>query len=50
MKEATYGDAVSVASLLNLNRAAVWEIIRGMTYSTHSDLAMAVHRALSAGS
>ena len=47
MKQATYADAESVASLLNLNKEMVWQIIRGMEYSTHNELAMAVHRALS---
>ena len=47
MKKATYSDAESVANLLNLNKETVWEIIRGMEYSTYSDLAMAVHRAFS---
>ncbi len=47
MKEATHADAESVASLLNLNKEMVWEIIRGMKYSTENELAMAVHRALS---
>ena len=47
MKQATYSDAESVASLLNLNKEMVWQIIRGMEYSTHNELAIAVHRALS---
>jgi hypothetical protein len=47
MKEATFADAASVAGFLNLNKELVWEIIRGMKYVSHSELAMAVHRALS---
>ncbi len=47
MKEATRADAESVANLLNLNKEMVWEIIRGIKYSSHSELAMAVHRAFS---
>jgi hypothetical protein len=45
MKETTISDAVSIARLLNVNKETVWEIIKGMKYSTYSELAMAVHRA-----
>jgi hypothetical protein len=47
VKEATRNDAISVGSLLNVNKEAVWEIIKGMKYSTHSELALAVHKAFS---
>ena len=47
MKEATRDEAVSIARLLNVNEETVWEIIEGMKYSTHSELAMAVHSAFS---
>ena len=47
MKETTRGDAASIASLLDVNKDTVWEIIKGMKYSTYSELAMAVHRAFS---
>ncbi len=47
MKEATRDDAVLIASILNVNKEAVWEIIKGMRYSAHSELAMAVHKAFS---
>lgn len=45
MKEATRGEAASIAQLLDVNKQSVWEIIKGMQYSTSYDLAMAVHRA-----
>jgi len=47
MKEATRGEAVPIARLLNVDKETVWQIIKGMKYSTHSELAMAVHRAFS---
>jgi plasmid maintenance system antidote protein VapI len=47
MNEATRNDAVSIARLLNVNKETVWEIIKGMKYSVHSELAMAVHKAFS---
>jgi len=47
MKAATRVDADSVAKLLNLNKEVVWKIIRGMKYSTYSELAMAVHKEFS---
>jgi hypothetical protein len=47
VKEATRGDAISVGSLLNVNKETVWKIIKGMKYSTYSELAMAVHEAFS---
>lgn len=47
MKEATRDDAVFIAGVLNVNKEAVWEIIKGMKYAAHSELAMAVHRAFS---
>ena len=46
-KEATRDDAILIASVLNVNKKAVWEIIKGMKYSAHSELAMAVHAAFS---
>jgi hypothetical protein len=49
MKEATHDDAVSIARFLNVNKDTVWEIIKGMKYSTYSELAMAVHKAFSKG-
>lgn len=45
MKQATHGDAVYIARFLNLNIETVWEIIRGMKYSTQNELEMAVHHA-----
>jgi hypothetical protein len=47
MKAATHSDAVSVARFLNVNKETVWEIIKGMKYSTYSELAMAVGNAFS---
>lgn len=47
MKEATRDDAILIASVLNVNKEAVWEIIKGMKYSAHSELAMDVHAAFS---
>jgi hypothetical protein len=47
MKEATRGEAVLIARLLNVDEETVWEIIKGMKYSTRSELAMVVHRAFS---
>jgi len=47
MKEATHSDAVIVARLLDVNKESVWKIIKGMKYSTYSELAMAVHNAFS---
>lgn len=49
MKEATRGEAISIAHLLDVNKETVWGIIKGMQYSTSSDLAMAVHMAFSLG-
>jgi plasmid maintenance system antidote protein VapI len=45
MKEATLADAVMIARLLDVQRDTVWEIIKGMKYSTMSELEMAVHLA-----
>ncbi|HWR20313.1 MAG TPA: hypothetical protein VN444_00445 [Verrucomicrobiae bacterium] len=45
MNEATRDDAVSIARLLDVNKETVWKIIKGMKYSTDSELAMAVHSA-----
>ena len=47
MNEATHDDAVNIARALNVNKESVWEIIKGMQYSTYSELAMAVQRAFS---
>lgn len=47
MKEATRAEADSIAKLLNLHKEEVWKIVRGMTYSTLSELAMAVHKEFS---
>lgn len=47
VKEATRGDAISIGSLLNVNKETVWKIIKGMKYSTYPELAMAVHKAFS---
>jgi hypothetical protein len=45
MKQATHSDAVYIARFLNLNIETVWEIIRGMKYSSQNELEMAVHHA-----
>lgn len=47
VKEATRADADFIANLLNLHKEVVWKIIRGMTYSTLSELGMAVHEEFS---
>ena len=47
MNEASFDDAVNIARQLNLNKESVWEIIKGMKYSSYSELAMAVHIAFS---
>ena len=49
MKEATHDDALSISRFLNVNKDTVWEIIKGMKYSSYSELAMAVHKAFSRG-
>jgi hypothetical protein len=46
VNEATRDDSAYVARLLNVNKESVWKIIEGMEYSSYSELAMAVHRAL----
>lgn len=43
--EATPGDAVTIAKLLDVERESVWRIIHGMTYRDPSELALAVHHA-----
>jgi hypothetical protein len=45
MREATYQDAVSIGQLLNIHRDEVWKILKGLKYSTESDLCLAVHIA-----
>jgi hypothetical protein len=45
MREATYQDATSVGQLLNVHRDEVWKILKGMRYSTESELCLAVHNA-----
>jgi hypothetical protein len=45
MKEATRDDAVLIARFLNVNVNTVWEIIKGIKYTTLCDLEMAVHHA-----
>jgi hypothetical protein len=47
MKDATLSDAEAIGRLLNIDKHTVWEIIKGMKYSTYSDLAMAIHHAFS---
>lgn len=47
MKEATRDDAASVGRFLDINKNAVWEIIKGMKYTTSADLAIAVHKVFS---
>lgn len=47
MKEATRDDAASVGRFLDMNKNAVWEIIKGMKYTTSADLAIAVHKVFS---
>lgn len=47
--EATPGDAVTIAKLLDVERESVWRIIHGMRYSDPSELALAVHRAFLGG-
>jgi hypothetical protein len=45
MNIAGKNEAVLVGHLLNINKETVWEIIRGMQYTTYAELAMAVHEA-----
>jgi hypothetical protein len=45
MREATYEDAVSVGRLLNVHREEVWKILKGLKYSSESELCLAVHNA-----
>ena len=47
MKEAIRSESDLVARLLNVNRDVVWKIIKGMKYSSHTELALAVHKAFS---
>jgi len=47
MKEATYDDAVQIASQLNLQKDSVWAIIKGRKYNSFAELCLAVHKALS---
>jgi len=47
LNEATRIDADSISRLLDVNKEVVWLIIKGMKYSTYSELAMAVHKAFS---
>jgi hypothetical protein len=46
MKEASYEDAVALGEQLNLHKDDIWRIIRGVRYSTPSDLGLVVHEAL----
>jgi hypothetical protein len=45
MREATYQDATTVGQLLNVHRDEVWKILKGMKFSTESELCLAVHNA-----
>ena len=45
MGKATHNDAA--VRFLTVNKETVWKIIKGMKYSTDSELAMAVHLAFS---
>ncbi len=42
---ATHAEAVFIARALNLRIETVWEIIRGLPYTTYADLETAVHRS-----
>jgi hypothetical protein len=42
---ATHAEAVFIARALNLRIEAVWEIIRGLPFTTYADLETAVHKS-----
>jgi hypothetical protein len=42
---ATHAEAVFIARALNLRIETVWEIIRGLPYSTYTELETAVHKS-----
>ena len=42
---ATHAEAVFIARALNLRIETVWEIIRGLPYTTYADLETAVHKS-----
>jgi len=42
---ATHAEAVFIARALNLRIETVWEIIRGLPFTTYADLETAVHRS-----
>lgn len=44
MKVASFQDAVTIGRLLNVNKDEVWKIIKGVAYSSLTDLSFLVHR------
>ena len=42
---ATHAEAVFIARALNLRIETVWEIIRGLPFTTYADLETAVHKS-----
>ena len=44
MKEASYQDAVAIGQRLNVNKDEVWKIIKGVAYSSPTELSFLVHR------
>jgi hypothetical protein len=42
---ATHAEAVFIARALNIRIETVWEIIRGLPFTTYADLETAVHKS-----
>jgi hypothetical protein len=44
MKEASFQDAIAIGQRLNVSKDEVWKIIKGVAYSSLTELSFLVHR------